>query len=112
MLAIAVKITSKEALYQRYFSLGEYGGVFVKTNEEMEIDTEVLVNLTLKIEGEEENTFEKIPGKINWVNYKETKNRPKGIGIRFVGKEAEAANKRMLVLLGELVHSQKPSFML
>ncbi len=87
-----IEIVFKEsgAFYKAYMLNVSRGGLFIKTDSPLALETSVL--LLLKIPSETE-TME-IEGRVVWVNPKSRKNSfPKGMGIQFVQMKSEDEEK-------------------
>lgn len=87
-----IEITFKEsgAFFKAYMLNVSRGGLFIKTDSPLVLETSVLLLLKLPSENE---TLE-IDGRVVWVNPKSRKNSfPKGMGIQFVNMKPEDEEK-------------------
>ena len=83
---ISIAIKDKQALYMSYMPYVEGGGLFLPTNKEYEMGDEKF--LLVKIMDEVEPVS--ISGNVIWVTPTGALgNRPAGVGIQFMGENAQ-----------------------
>ena len=82
---ISIAIKDKQALYMSYMPFIDNGGLFVPTPKDYELGDEIF--LLAKIMDEEEPVH--ISGKVVWISPPGALgNRPRGVGIQFMGDDA------------------------
>lgn len=76
-----VRVVFRDAVhfYEALFLSFSKGGIFLKTESILPIDS----LLTLKIELKRENIEFTVSGKVIWVNPRESQGRPAGLGVKF-----------------------------
>ncbi|NNM50705.1 MAG: pilus assembly protein PilZ [Pseudomonadales bacterium] len=96
-------IQDKAVLYAAYMPFVKGGGLFVPTNRQYRLGEEVFMLLTLM---DASNKFP-IAGKVVWLSPSGPGIRAAGVGIQFVGGEAEMAKQRIEALLTGMLGSDK-----
>ena len=82
---ISIAIKDKQALYMSYMPFVTNGGLFVPTHKDHNLGDEMF--LLVKIMDEIEPTH--IAGKVVWISPTGALgNRPRGVGVQFVGEDA------------------------
>jgi type IV pilus assembly protein PilZ len=85
---ISIAIRDKQALYMSYMPFIKNGGLFVPTKKDYELGDELF--LLVKIMDEEEPI--QISGKVVWISPPGALgNRPRGVGLQFLGETASKA---------------------
>ncbi len=85
---ISIAIKDKQALYMSYMPFVKDGGLFVPTKKDYDLGDEMF--LLVKIMDEEEPM--QISGKVVWISPPGALgNRPRGVGVQFVGEGAQTA---------------------
>jgi len=84
---ISIAIKDKQALYMSYMPFVQNGGLFVPTKKDYDLGDEMF--LLVKIMDEIEPVH--ISGKVIWISPPGALgNRPRGVGIQFVGDDARS----------------------
>lgn len=84
---ISIAIKDKQALYMSYMPFVKNGGLFVPTKKDYDLGDEMF--LLVKIMEEIEPVH--ISGKVIWVSpLGALGNRPRGVGVQFMGDDARA----------------------
>jgi type IV pilus assembly protein PilZ len=82
---ISIAIKDKQALYMSYMPFVSNGGLFVPTQKEYSLGDEMF--LLVKIIDEVEPVH--ISGKVIWISPPGALgNRPRGVGVQFIGEDA------------------------
>jgi len=82
---ISIAIKDKQALYMSYMPFVKNGGLFVPTKKDYDLGDEMF--LLVKIMDEIEPVH--ISGKVIWISPPGALgNRPRGVGVQFVGDDA------------------------
>ena len=85
---ISIAIKDKQALYMSYMPFVKDGGLFVPTKKDYNLGDEMF--LLVQIMDEEEPL--QISGKVVWVSPPGALgNRPRGVGVQFIGETAHKA---------------------
>ena len=85
---ISIAIKDKQALYMSYMPFVKDGGLFVPTKKDYNLGDEMF--LLVKVMDEQEPI--QISGKVVWVSPPGALgNRPRGVGVQFVGETAQKA---------------------
>ena len=85
---ISIAIKDKQALYMSYMPFVKDGGLFVPTKKDYNLGDEMF--LLVKVMDEEEPL--QISGKVVWVSPPGALgNRPRGVGVQFIGDTAQKA---------------------
>lgn len=83
---ISIAIRDKQALYMSYMPFVENGGLFVPTKKDYNLGDEMF--LLVKVMNESEPVH--ISGKVIWISPPGALGgRPQGVGIQFVGDDAQ-----------------------
>jgi len=86
---ISIAIKDKQALYMSYMPFVKNGGLFVPTKKDYNLGDEMF--LLVKIMDEPEAI--QISGKVVWVSPPGALgNRPRGVGLQFIGETAKKAS--------------------
>lgn len=97
---ISIAIKDKQALYMSYMPFVENGGLFVPTKKDYELGDEMF--LLVKIIDEAEPIH--ISGKVIWISPTGALgNRPRGVGLQFVGDDASSIVRLIESKLGTSV---------
>ncbi|RBP48410.1 PilZ domain-containing protein [Arenicella xantha] len=84
---ISIAIKDKQALYMSYMPFVTNGGLFVPTKKDYDLGDEMF--LLVKIMDEIEPVH--ISGKVIWISPPGALgNRPRGVGVQFMGDDARA----------------------
>lgn len=82
---ISIAIRDKQALYMSYMPFIQNGGLFVPTQKDYNLGDEMFLLVTIMDEPEPTQ----ISGKVVWVTPPGAiGNRPRGVGIQFLGESA------------------------
>ncbi len=82
---ISIAIRDKQALYMSYMPFIENGGLFVPTQKDYHLGDEMFLLVTIM----DEPDPTQISGKVVWVTPPGAiGNRPRGVGIQFLGDSA------------------------
>ena len=85
---ISIAINDKQALYMAYMPFVKGGGLFVPTKKDYDLGDELF--LLVKLIGEIDPL--NISGKVVWISPPGALgNRPRGIGVQFIGETAKKA---------------------
>lgn len=85
---ISITIRDKQALYMSYMPFVKDGGLFVPTKKDFNLGDEMFLLVTIIDEVEPL----KISGKVVWVSPPGALgNRPRGVGLQFIGDTAKKA---------------------
>ena len=106
---LTLHIKDKQMLYRSYLPFLKNGGLFVPTEKNYKLDTELFMLLTLL------EHKEKIPvaGKVVWINPKGSQgNRPAGIGIHFGDMDKGNTRNKIETALTGMLNSDKPTYTL
>ncbi len=98
-----------EKLYASYLSFIQHGAIFIPSNQQHELGSQVFVAITLP------NSSERLPltGKVVWVNHRTQGHRPAGYAIQFGKDEAGLRIKNEIErLLAGQIGSDRPTFTL
>lgn len=94
---ISIAIKDKQALYMSYMPYVKNGGLFVPTKKEYDLGDEMF--LLVKIMEEPEPV--QISGKVVWISPPGALgNRPRGVGVQFIGDTAKKASMLIESKLG------------
>lgn len=87
-----LNIETKAQLKKYYMPFIKEGAIFIPTQDELELNTQIKLNL--KIPGETETFL--IEGPVVWINpaYAQS-GRSQGVGIRFQNKEAKTVREKI-----------------
>lgn len=97
---ISIAIKDKQALYMSYMPFVANGGLFVPTQKEYNLGDEMF--LLVKIMDEIEPVH--ISGKVVWISPPGALgNRPRGVGVQFIGEDARATVNLIETKLGASV---------
>jgi type IV pilus assembly protein PilZ len=97
---ISITIKDKQALYMSYMPFVKNGGLFVATKKDYNLGDELF--LLVKIMDEEEPM--QISGKVVWVSPPAALgNKPRGIGLQFLGDTARKTSNLIESKLGASV---------
>lgn len=102
---ISLEFISERDLYQAYMPFMKNGGLFIRTTEQFELSTEVLLHVTLpdSLESSE------IKGKIAWITPIGAQNgTPAGIGVCFIDDPDNIRNQ-IDKAIGRLLNSSEPT---
>lgn len=96
--------TSDASLYLAYMPFVKGGGLFIRTNHQFPLGTEV--NLSVKLLTEPDPYT--VEGKVVWITPKGAQgNKPPGAGVQFIGENSRyLANKIETYLAGMLKSTQ------
>jgi len=82
---ISIAIKDKQALYMSYMPFVKGGGMFVPTQKDYNLGDEMFLLVTIMDEPEPTQ----ISGKVVWISPPGALgNRPRGVGIQFVGDDS------------------------
>lgn len=82
---ISIAIKDKQALYMSYMPFVQNGGLFVPTKKDYNLGDEMFLLVTIMDEPEPTQ----ISGKVVWISPEGALgNRPRGVGIQFMGDDA------------------------
>lgn len=82
---ISIAIKDKQALYMSYMPFVKNGGLFVPTKKDYNLGDEMFLLVTIMDEPEPTQ----ISGKVVWISPEGALgNRPRGVGIQFMGDDA------------------------
>jgi type IV pilus assembly protein PilZ len=96
---LSLTIKDKAVLYAAYMPFIEYGGLFIPTNRDYKIGSEIFMLLKLMEESE------KLPvaGKVVWVTPPRAQGaRVRGIGVQFCDPSAAVKTQIESILAGQL----------
>jgi len=94
---ISIAIKDKQALYMSYMPFVKNGGLFVPTKKDYNLGDEMF--LLVKIIDEIEPVH--ISGKVIWISPPGALgNRPRGVGVQFMGDDAKATANLIETKLG------------
>lgn len=97
---ISIAIKDKQALYMSYMPFVANGGLFVPTQKDYNLGDEMF--LLVKIIDEIEPVH--ISGKVVWVSPPGALgNRPRGVGVQFIGEDARSTVNLIETKLGASV---------
>jgi type IV pilus assembly protein PilZ len=97
---ISITIRDKQALYMSYMPFVKNGGLFVPTNKDYNLGDELF--LLVKIMDEEKPM--QISGKVVWISPEGALgNKPRGIGLQFLGDTAKKTSNLIESKLGASV---------
>ncbi len=102
---LVLEFVSDRDLYQSYMPFVKNGGLFVRTVEQYELGTEILLEVTLpdSLESSE------IKGQICWLTPIGVQNgTPAGIGINFV-EDPEQIRNQIEKAIARLLNSSEPT---
>ena len=103
---LALSIADKSTLFSAYMPYVKNGGIFLPTTKEYKLGQEIFLLLQLLMDSPE-----KIPvaSKVIWITHKDLasgKLRP-GIGVQFGEKDKGATQKKIDIILGGALRSEK-----
>ncbi|MFT6094253.1 MAG: type IV pilus assembly protein PilZ [Pseudohongiellaceae bacterium] len=96
---LSLTIKNKSVLYAAYMPFIQYGGLFIPTNKDYKIGSEIFMLLKLMEEPE------KLPvaGKVVWVTPARAQGaRVRGIGVQFCDPDAAVKTRIESILAGQL----------
>ena len=97
---ISIAIKDKQALYMSYMPFIQNGGLFVPTKKDYSLGDEMFLLVKIMDEIEPVN----ISGKVAWISpMGALGNRPRGVGVQFVGDDARAIQDLIESKLGASV---------
>lgn len=102
---IYLEFVTDRDLYQSYMPFLKNGGLFVRTNEQFELGTDVILEVTLpdSLEASE------IKGQVCWVTPIGAQNgTPAGIGINFI-EDPDKIRNQIDKAIGRMLNSSEPS---
>lgn len=103
---ISIAIKDKQALYMSYMPFIESGGLFVPTKKDYNLGDEMF--LLVKIMDEIEPIH--ISGKVVWISPPGALgNRPRGVGIQFLGDDAKKTVHLIETKLGASASLTRPT---
>ncbi len=101
-----LKMKSADALYKAYMPFLENGGLFIPTMKVLTLGQVVGLRITLPQSDDEY----KIKGRVAWITPESAQSRWKpGIGIQFLGEEAQLIRTKIEGLLAGKLQSDKPT---
>lgn len=104
ILNLAIK--DKAALYSAYMQYIKNGGLFIPTNKEYKLGTEVFMLLTLM----DDPTKHPVAGKVVWITPEGAQsNKKAGIGIQFSTQDGGQTRTKIETLLGGALKSDRPT---
>lgn len=93
---LSVHIATKNDLYAAYMPFIKTGGLFIITKEQYQIDEEIFLLLKL-LDGTEKYT---LIGRVIWLTPAGAQgNLPPGVGLQFIGDNAEKMRDKIETLL-------------
>lgn len=102
-------LPDRQALYSAYMPFIKGGGLFIPTSKEYELGDQILVFLNLPEYGERVP----VPGRVVWITPPNAQaKRRQGVGIQFVGRGADAVQKKLETYLAGMLDSDRPTFTL
>lgn len=103
---LQVNIADRATLQASYMPFVQGGGLFIPTKQEVKMGEEVFVLATLP-----EQT-QKIPltGKVVWISYKQTGNKPQGFAIQLSGEKGNYYKMEAEKILAGSMSLDLPSF--
>lgn len=109
---MSLRLESKPIIYASYMSFVEHGGVFLPTDDEFEMDEEVLLVLELVGPGKTEKIF--IKTNVCWINSNPSASgRPRGVGLAFSNDENGLKAKSIIeAILTGLLQNERPTYTL
>ena len=103
---ISITIKDKQALYMSYMPFVKNGGLFVPTKKDYNLGDEMFLLVTVM---DEEEPLE-ISGKVVWVSPPGAlANKPRGIGLQFLGDTAKETSRLIESKLGASVSLTHPT---
>lgn len=103
---ISIAIKDKQALYMSYMPFVANGGLFVPTQKDYNLGDEMF--LLVKIMDEVEPVH--ISGKVVWISPPGALgNRPRGVGVQFIGEDARSTVNLIETKLGASVSLTRPT---
>ncbi len=88
-----------DALYQAYMPFLSGGGLFVKTNQHLELGDLVILKVTLV----QKPTVYSMVGKVAWITPSKAQgNKPCGVGVQFIGDIAQDMCKTIEKILSDV----------
>lgn len=79
---VTIKIETIEELIKTYLDTHNHGVFFLPTDELMELEESLVLNLHIDIPEFDIVRFDELDARVCWVNKKATKARPRGLGLR------------------------------
>lgn len=106
---LRLTLPDKQALYSAYMPFVKGGGLFVPTDKNYRLGDEIHVLVTLT----EYNERLPIHGRVVWITPAGAQSkRRQGVGIQFVGRDADALQKKLETYLAGMLDSERPTFTL
>lgn len=103
---ISIAIKDKQALYMSYMPFVKNGGLFVPTKKDYDLGDEMF--LLVKIMDEIDPVH--ISGKVIWISPPGALgNRPRGVGVQFVGDDARSTVNLIEKKLGASISLTRPT---
>ncbi len=103
---ISITIKDKQALYMSYMPFIKNGGLFVPTKKDYNLGDEMFLLVTIM---DEEEPLQ-ISGKVVWVSPPGALgNKPRGIGLQFLGDTAKKTSSLIESKLGASVSLTRPT---
>ncbi|MFT7528247.1 MAG: type IV pilus assembly protein PilZ [Arenicella sp.] len=97
---ISITIKDKQALYMSYMPFVKNGGLFVPTKKDYNLGDEMFLLVTIM----DEDKPLQIAGKVVWVSPPGAiGNKPRGIGLQFLGDSAKKTSRLIERKLGASV---------
>lgn len=100
LINLALNVADRAALYRHYMPFIKHGGLFVPTQEKLQLHDTVILQLRLADEGKKLV----IPGQVVWVTPGiGQRGTPPGVGIQFIGEHRQRIKQFIEDFLGEML---------
>ncbi len=102
-------LPDRQTLYSAYMPFIQGGGLFIPTDKQYQLGDSILVFLNLSDSGERIP----VPGRVIWVTPANAQaKRRQGVGIQFMGRGADAVQKKLEAYLGGMLESDQQTLSL
>lgn len=102
-------LPDKQALYSAYMPFVKGGGLFIPTDKNCRLGDEIFALITLA----EHNERLPIHGRVIWITPPGAQSkRRQGVGIQFIGRDADTLQKKLETYLAGMLESERPTFTL
>lgn len=99
-------LSDKSEVHNHYLPMLEGGGIFVPTNDDLEFNTQVVVQVDLLAEKQKAS----VPGKVVWITPTGAqRGLMKGVGVQFSGEHQGKLQQYFESLIGDKI-LQAPAF--
>ena len=94
----------EDELYQAFMPFVDNGGLFVRTNQDYSLGTEVALSVRLLNEAD----IFRVEGRVVWVTPKGAQgNKPTGVGVQFADEDGRILSRKIETYLAGLLKSSK-----